>query len=125
MAIATGAAEKGVTQLYEHAFRPEEKRHQPWVDRCRGQMEDALDELEHACAQLTPGAWLLGSQMTQADITVACAATFLREALQLDAAKRPALAALVARCEALPEFRAHHQPFFVPKAMATESRASA
>src|SRR5687768_12235354 len=29
MAMATGAAEKGVLQLYERAFRPEEKRHQP------------------------------------------------------------------------------------------------
>ncbi|HET9473193.1 MAG TPA: glutathione S-transferase family protein, partial [Steroidobacteraceae bacterium] len=38
MAMATGAAEKGVLQVYERAFRPEEKRHQPWVDRCRIQM---------------------------------------------------------------------------------------
>ena len=34
MAMATGAAEKGVLQVYEGVFRPEEKRHQPWVDRC-------------------------------------------------------------------------------------------
>ena len=34
MAMATGAAEKGVLQVYERVFRPEEKRHQPWVDRC-------------------------------------------------------------------------------------------
>ena len=69
-----------------------------------------------ADVQQSLGAWLLGPKMTQADITVACASTFLHEALQLDASKRPALAALVARCEALPEFKAVHQPFFVPKA---------
>src|SRR5277367_2882914 len=35
MAIATGAAEKGVAQIYETVFRPAEKRHPPWTDRCR------------------------------------------------------------------------------------------
>ena len=35
MAMATGAAEKGVLQVYERVFRPEDKRHQPWLDRCR------------------------------------------------------------------------------------------
>ncbi len=30
MAIAIGAAEKGVVMVYEKAFRPSEKRHQPW-----------------------------------------------------------------------------------------------
>jgi glutathione S-transferase len=116
MAMATGAAEKGVTQLYEGAFRPEERRHAPWVERCRAQMEGGLEELERACAKLDRDAWLLGTRMTQADITVACASTFMHEALQLDASKRPALAALTARCEALPEFESTHQPFFVPKA---------
>src|SRR5882762_6483313 len=31
MAIAAGAAEKGVLQVYETVFRPEEKRHETWV----------------------------------------------------------------------------------------------
>src|SRR5512134_3194665 len=31
MAMATGAAEKGLAQIYERIFRPETKRHQPWV----------------------------------------------------------------------------------------------
>ena len=35
MAMATGAAEKGVMQVYEGVFRPESKRHQPWLDRLR------------------------------------------------------------------------------------------
>jgi len=34
MAMATGAAEKGVLQIYERVFRPEDKRHAPWVNRC-------------------------------------------------------------------------------------------
>ena len=34
ISIALGAAEKGGLQLYEVAFRPEEKRYEPWVERC-------------------------------------------------------------------------------------------
>ena len=111
MALATGAADKGVAQLYEGAFRPAEKRHEPWVARCRTQMQAALDQLERACAD-APGTWLLGETLTQADITLTAVSTFLHEALQLDTARLPALAA---RGEALPAFRAFHQPFFTPK----------
>jgi glutathione S-transferase len=114
MALATGAAEKGVLQLYEGAFRPAEKRHQPWVDRCRAQMDGALGELDKAAAARN-GGWLVGDALSQADITVACVYTFASEALQFtESARFPALKALAARCEAMPVFRAHHQPFFVP-----------
>lgn len=115
MAIATGAADKGVAQLYESAFRPPEKRHEPWVARCRTQMEAGLDELDRACAQGT-STWLLGARITQADITLTAASTFLIESLQLDAARWPALDARRLRGEALPAFREFHQPFFVPRA---------
>lgn len=115
MAIATGAADKGVAQLYESAFRPAEKRHEPWVARCRTQMEAGLSELDRACARGT-STWLLGARMTQADITLTAASTFLIESLQLDAARWPALDARRMRGEALPAFREFHQPFFVPRA---------
>src|SRR5260370_8438721 len=54
MSIAVGAAEKGVLQVYESVFRPEEKRHEPWVDRCRVQMHGALAELERLGAAPAP-----------------------------------------------------------------------
>ncbi len=114
MSIASGAAEKGVAQVYERVFRPEEKYHQPWADRCREQMEGALAELDRACAALAKNEWLLGVRMTQADITAACAFTFVSEAAGASAARYPALSALVARCEALPAFKAFHVPFFTP-----------
>lgn len=114
MALATGAADKGVAQLYEGAFRPAEKRHEPWVARCRTQMEAGLAELERACEDLRSD-WLLGSRIGQADITLTAVSTFLHEALQLDASRHPALARQTARGEALPAFREFHQPFFVPK----------
>lgn len=114
IAIATGAADKGVAQLYESAFRPPEKRHAPWVARCRTQMEAGLEALDRICAQ-APGEWLLGDRMGQVDITLTAVSTFLHEALQLDAGRLPALARRTARGEALPAFRAFHRPFFVPK----------
>ncbi|MGH8517955.1 MAG: glutathione S-transferase family protein [Panacagrimonas sp.] len=112
--LATGAADKGVAQLYEVAFRPPEKRHEPWVARCRTQMESALAELDRDCAE-AKGEWLLGERMTQADITLTVVSTFLHEALELDPARYPALARRTARGEALPAFQAFHRPFFAPK----------
>ncbi|HEV7986172.1 MAG TPA: glutathione binding-like protein, partial [Steroidobacteraceae bacterium] len=63
------------------------------------------------------GRWLVGERMTQADITVVCAFTFLTEALALSVhtAPYPALRALAARCEALPEFQGTRIEFFVPQ----------
>lgn len=105
MAIATGAAEKGVAQVYETVFRPAEKRHRPWTDRCNTQMHAALAELERI-AQSRAGGWLVGDRMTQADITATCVYTFLTGAPVIDSAAfaYPGLVSIVARCEALPEF---------------------
>lgn len=116
MALAVGAAEKGREQIYESAFRPPEKRHEPWLERCRSQMHGALAGLELASASQGTGAWLVGARMTQADITTACMVTFLTESVGVDpdAAPYPALRALVARCEALPVFREFHAAWFAP-----------
>ena len=112
MAIATGAAEKGVAQIYEGAWRPEEKRHQPWVDRCNEQMHGALAELEKICTSAKP--WLIGTAISQADITVVCAATFLSDTVGFGAHRYPALSGLMERCEAMPEFKTVRVPFFTP-----------
>lgn len=116
IALTIGAAEKGREQIYESAFRPPEKRHEPWLERCRSQMHGALAELDKACATSGEGAWLVGGRMTHADITAGVVTTFLTEstAVALETARYPALHALVARCEALPEFRETHVPWFAP-----------
>lgn len=116
MALAVGAAEKGREQIYESAFRPPGKRHEPWLERCRAQMHGALAELERVAAARSAGAWLVGSRMTQADITTTCMVTFLTESVGVEpeAAPCPALRALVARCEALPVFREFHAAWFAP-----------
>jgi glutathione S-transferase len=115
MVTATGSAEKGVSIVYESAFRPLEKRHQPWVDRCRAQVHGGLQQLEKIC-EARNGQWLIGHSIMQPDITVACVATFLKDTMRLDpiSAPYPALWAHVQRCEVLPEFKATYVPFFVP-----------
>jgi glutathione S-transferase len=116
MALAVGAAEKGREQIYEHAFRPPDKRHQPWLERCRTQMHGGLAAIERYCAGLGARSWLIGSALGQADITVSCAFTFLRESLRtLDlSTPYPHLSALADRCETLPAFQSTHVPFFDP-----------
>ncbi|HQX46287.1 MAG TPA: glutathione binding-like protein [Steroidobacteraceae bacterium] len=118
IALAVGAADKGREQIYESAFRPPEKRHEPWVERCRSQMHGAVAALDAACAARGEGAWLVGERPTQADITAVVVTTFLVEspAVALDATAYPALHAFVARCEARAEFRATHVPPSAPQA---------
>jgi glutathione S-transferase len=117
IAMATGAAEKGVLQVYEGVFRPEEKRHQPWLDRCRLQMNASLAAIDRYIGERGVAQWLVGKRMTQADITVVCAFTFLNDTLRVaaDAAMFRSLATLASRCEAMPAFAETRTPFFTPK----------
>jgi len=114
MALATGAADKGIHIVIERAFRPEEKRHAPWTDRCRVQVNGALAELDRLCAAAGERPWLLGDAISQADITLACYTTYLRDAVPLDLAAYPALRTRVERCEAMPVFQQFYVPFYTP-----------
>lgn len=113
MALATGAAEKGVAQLYEGIFRPAEKQHQPWLARCSEQMHGGLQLLDQHCAQ-TAG-WMIGARMTQADITASTAYSFLQDALGFEQTRYPFLHAFAQRCEALPAFQETRIAFFKPQ----------
>ena len=117
MAMATGAAEKGVLQLYEGAFRPASKRHEPWLERLRLQMGASLGAIDRYLGERGMAQWLVGKRMTQADVTVACAFTFLNDALRVaaDAVMFHSLATLAARCEALPAFVETRMPFHPPQ----------
>ncbi len=116
MAHATGAAEKGRDVIYDELWRPAEKRHAPWVARCSSQMHGALGELEKIAAARGASPWLVSDQLTQADITSTCVFTFLCDSLNVanDGHAYPALMGLVARCEALPEFRATRTAWLRP-----------
>jgi glutathione S-transferase len=116
IAMATGAAEKGVVQVYELVFRPEDKRHAPWVHRCHAQMSASLGALDRAVGERGASQWLVGKRMTQADITAACAFTFLNDALRVasDHVMYQSLATLAARCESLPPFQETRLKFHPP-----------
>ena len=114
VALATGAMDKAVLIVLERIFRPEAMRSEAFLARCRAQVHGAMAELERHCAARSGHAWLVGEAMGQADISVACFATHLREAVPWDLAPYPALAAHVARCEALPVFQRYYLPFAAP-----------
>jgi glutathione S-transferase len=117
VAITNGALEKAREQINERIWRPADKRHPPWVERCRAQMHGALTELERRCAARGVGNWLVDGRMTRADIMLACAFTFLPESVGLtgkEAAPYPSARALAERCEALPEFESTRLAWSAP-----------
>ncbi len=113
-ALATGLADKAVSLLYERVLR---KDHQSevWVSRCQEQIGGVLDALEKARSPIASPFWS-GVAIGHADIAVACALRFTGEAHAgvFDDVRHPALAALAARCEALPVFREIVQPLRPP-----------
>jgi glutathione S-transferase len=117
MSIAMGGLEKAVLQIYEDVFRPAEKRHAPWLQRCREQMLAAAAELERACAAGGAGAWLIDGRLSQADITTTCAFTFMSDTglLPADPAQFANWRGHAARCEALPDFRAVRAEWSAPQ----------
>jgi glutathione S-transferase len=114
LSMATGAAEKGVLQVYEGVFRPAEKRHEPWLTRCRTQMHSALAELEAIRSGGAPAGWM-SARMTQADITTVCVFDFLSDAFGFPVTRYPALTSLATRCAEMPAFAATRRSFDAPK----------
>jgi glutathione S-transferase len=112
-ALATGLADKGVSLLYEHVLRKDDRRSALWVDRCTTQIRATLDQLEAERAARSGEWWL--DRFSHADIAVACALRLLSEAHPtiVHDVTRPALAAHAERCEALPLFQAVVQPLHV------------
>lgn len=107
LGLALAAAEKTVQIVYETSLRPADKRHEPWLDRVSGQLRAAYAGLETILAA-SPGPWALGERLTQLDVTAAIAWGFTRSVAGsvVPEGDCPALAALAARAEALPAFRA-------------------
>ena len=114
MGLASGAADRGVAMVLERLFHAEDKRSDALLARSQTQSDGAMAALDAACAA-RDGQWLVSDAMTLADITVACYATYLKDAVPLELSRWPALAAFVARCEALDVFRAHYAPFYLPQ----------
>lgn len=73
LGVATGSIDKAISVAYEVRFRPEEKRHPEWVERCEGQAREGFEWLE---SQLTDD-WFQNGKMGQIDITTAVGWQFM------------------------------------------------
>lgn len=104
IALATGTVDKAGAIVYERTLRPPEKVHQPWIARCRAQVDSALAALEATVEELddvgTAGA------LTQAHITLGCTLYYLRLRLReaLPEGSYPKLRAFAAEMDAVPAF---------------------
>lgn len=112
-ALATGLADKAVSLFYEKRLHTETSA--IWIDRCRAQIGAVLAVLEAERADIAT-AWWFSDRLGHADIAVACALRFVREAHPglIDWSAFPALTAHAAACEALPAFHSIAQPFIPP-----------
>ena len=98
---ALAACEKTAQIVYEHSLRPQEKRHQPWLDRVQQQLFAALRLLEAETDAFDVDA------LDQAAVTAAVTWSFVRLMVPQIVAPDsfPHLAAWTARAEALPVFQ--------------------
>lgn len=112
-ALATGLADKAVSLLYERILHKEIS--QIWIERCQTQIADVLDALEAARAAWR-APWWFGESIGHADIAVACAIRFTREAHTgfFAPARWPALERHSASCETQDSFRRILQPLQPP-----------
>lgn len=71
--VAVGAMEKAGQIRWEVALRPSNKIYEPWINHNSGQIKSSLDWLESQIQE----PWMLGENLTQADISVAVLCEFL------------------------------------------------
>ncbi|HEY2011750.1 MAG TPA: glutathione S-transferase [Rhizomicrobium sp.] len=101
--LGLAACEKSVSIVYECKLRPEERQHQPWLDRVTGQLLAAYRALEQ---EASPD-WFTGEELMQPQITSAVAWRFTQHVAAdlVRADDFPKLSVLSARAEQLPAFR--------------------
>jgi glutathione S-transferase len=109
LGLALAACDKMAQIVYEVRLRPEEKHHEPWLARLRGQFLAACRLLEEECAT---AAWTDVDHIGQAGITAAVAWTFMERVQPrlVVAADFPRLAAWAQHAEALPVFQRYPHP---------------
>lgn len=102
MGLAIGAVDKSIAEYYERGKRPEEKYHRPWMDQLLEQSKDGFAALEKDAME----PWLMGENMTQADVSTVAFWDFAVKNRPADAPPLgcPKLAALSERANAMSEF---------------------
>ncbi len=112
-ALATGLADKAVSLVYERALHAQTS--EEWSQRCIGQISGVLNALEISRGQSLQRFWL-GDMISHADIALACAIRFTREAHLgvFEWQRWPVLSAHSEFCEALKPFRDIAQPVSPP-----------
>jgi len=100
--FALAACEKAVQIVYEQRLRPEEKQHQPWVDRVTQQLHGAWQTLENGLRESHP------DKLSVAGISIAVAWSFTELMLPdtVSHAQYPELAGFTLLAEQRPEFLA-------------------
>jgi glutathione S-transferase len=104
LALALAVMEKAVQRHYERALRPEDKRHDAWIERVMTQLAAGLAGLD---AETPQSGWIAG-ELGVADISVVCAFGFVQQVLAdvVDTNPYPNLAEFCAQAETLAAFRA-------------------
>jgi glutathione S-transferase len=104
LATAFVAMEKVAQLIYETRQRPAELQYEAWVTRLEQQLTSAVRQLERDVGD--GSAWFFGSDVSQADISVAVAWSFIQNVFPelVRAADYPGMVAFTRRAEALPEF---------------------
>ena len=112
-ALATGLADKAVSLFYEGALHATTSA--VWVERCKEQIAAVLGTLEAERTRRVE-TWWFGDRIGHADIAVACALRFVKEAHPglFDPTRWPGLEAHSLRCEAMAPFTEIVQPFSPP-----------
>lgn len=103
--LGLNACDKSVQIEYERK-RPNDKQYQPWRDRIQSQLVAAYDLIEPYAIDTDD--WLVGGQISQADITLGVAWQFTQFLMPdvIDIHRYPAISVLSQRLEARPEFMA-------------------
>jgi len=113
-ALASGTADKAVSLAYEREVR--ESVSSRWSERCSKQIRETLARLDAELSTRST-AFLLGGNISHADIAIACAHTFIADAhpTLFSESELPTIRSLVKRCESRSEFASVYQAFDIPK----------
>jgi glutathione S-transferase len=102
--VSAGLADKAVSALYELIFHPPEARNERLLRRIVGQLEDSLSWLEDRAPEAN---FLLGKNLSHADVIVGTAIRFAREVHPtfIDWSRGAKVHAWCERLESMPAFQ--------------------